>query len=769
MKYILIFLFTISLIDLQASIYCPPNKSLQCNDDIHYLYLTGKATAIGYPSSMVKYSDVSFQDQCNVGYINRIWYIDLNQDGIYQNTESSCTQVLTLSYIPSNITVTFPIDKIYTCKEEITNDKPTWVSGPCDVMGYNVEDAVFDVATDACYKIFRKFTVMNWCKFKPNDPNWDGSGVWVHTQVIKVIEKTPPAIQDCSNKVVGVEGDCKASLTFKNKAFDDVLCPSDMLSWVVEIDLWGDGTKDYRYGFTESGDYLIKPVANGKEISFTLPERVGGGKHKIYWSVRDQCGNYKTCNTVVETKDLKKPTPYINVFMTTAFQADTSGFKIPARWFNVSSSDNCTPSSKLRYSFSPNVNDSIRTINCTNAGFQFYTIYVTDLAGNYDFAEAFMLVFDNGSCNPIGNFNGTVNETNGKPMKNVDLTLLMNEQIKTVSISKENGSFEYLNESLYDYLSIKPSYEVLDHDRLNIADFKKLQNYILGRDKLVNFEYFAADLNQDSKIKIEDLVFLKNMILGTGQNVNESWKFISNQDTINNVEALTSLNKDFQIMDWRGKINFKAVYNGDISSANQVSVEPRTTFWLSKVVNGTSLDYFLEEDINAEGLQIELDIPNEMLSTIEIKSKYFKSNGSHIVKDDQNGKLKLLVSDGMQLSKNEALFSLTSRNESSFDAIRLSKSFLLIADYQLLILRERPANQTEVSQEIRIFPNPNQGSFQIQGSFDKILNVVNTMGQNLNFIQSNGGFIKIDGKGLVYINLLKDQEVITKKMVILEK
>ncbi|MBK9734171.1 MAG: hypothetical protein IPO92_04080 [Saprospiraceae bacterium] len=173
------FCFTHSI--LMGSIYCPPDKVLFCDDDIYYLPVTGRATAIGYPTSIIKYSDVSFLDQCNVGYVNRTWYVDMNQDGVFQSNELNCTQKLTLNRIPFDIVVTFPSYKTYTCKEDIVLDKPSWTSGPCDVMGYNVHDEVYEVVTEVCYKIFRKFTVLNWCTYKPSDPNWDG---WVMAQRI---------------------------------------------------------------------------------------------------------------------------------------------------------------------------------------------------------------------------------------------------------------------------------------------------------------------------------------------------------------------------------------------------------------------------------------------------------------------------------------------------------------------------------------------------------------------------------------------------------
>ena len=40
----------------------------------------------------------------------------------------------------------------------------------------------------------------------------------------------------------------------------------------------------------------------------------------------------------------------------------------------------------------------MRFYDCTNAGFQYLTVYATDLMGNKDFCAVYLTVYDNGSC-----------------------------------------------------------------------------------------------------------------------------------------------------------------------------------------------------------------------------------------------------------------------------------------------------------------------------------------------------------------------------------
>ncbi len=71
-------------------------------------------------------------------------------------------------------------------------DRPV-VTGPC-TLGLNYGTAWEDTAYDfnLCTKIFREWTVIDWCNYNPPKPG----GVYHHTQIIKVIIKNAP-IKPC--------------------------------------------------------------------------------------------------------------------------------------------------------------------------------------------------------------------------------------------------------------------------------------------------------------------------------------------------------------------------------------------------------------------------------------------------------------------------------------------------------------------------------------------------------------------------------------------
>ena len=107
-------------------------------------------------------------------------------------------------------------------------NKPTFpgyngYGNSCTHLAFAHEDLVFTFSDGACKKILREWTVIDWCKYQPNNP-WSG-GIWTHTQVIKLMNAHPPYfVSACPEHVVvdGYEPNCQAGtmipLTFRTIA-----------------------------------------------------------------------------------------------------------------------------------------------------------------------------------------------------------------------------------------------------------------------------------------------------------------------------------------------------------------------------------------------------------------------------------------------------------------------------------------------------------------------------------------------------------------------
>ncbi|MBK9734170.1 MAG: T9SS type A sorting domain-containing protein [Saprospiraceae bacterium] len=527
----------------------------------------------------------------------------------------------------------------------------------------------------------------------------------------------------------------------------------------------GDGTKDYVFGVNEEGQFKLDPVKNGQEISLTIPVRVGIGKHKVYWSVHDQCGNFSTCNTLIETKDLKSPTPYMHGFLTTAFQGDVMQLTIPSNCFNISSFDNCTPSSRLKYSFSPNVNDTLRTIDCTNTGFQFYTIYVTDESGNNDFVEVFMIAFDNGSCSFSGSFGGKVNEANGKPMKDVEMTLERPGQPYVAALSDQQGIFNWNDISMYSDYQISPKYNTVQEGRVDVADLKKMQNYFFGLDSLVNFQYLAADVNGDYKIRINDLELIKSKILHPLKAVGSNWLFAVDVDSINDVNDLKKIRPVFDIMKFDGSIDFKMVYSGDITGANSIETSNRNSFSAEEKIEGNKYHLISTSDVACHGLQMEIEVEAKLFDQISIKSPYFSIPENAFVKDVLSNSIRLVSTIAFNAEAGKPFLTITFDDTIEENICKISQaSKILLPNYRIAELRMEKPYMDDSS--IQILPNPSEGQFELSSDNAKVIKVYDQQGRDVPF-RNSGKIVSISANpGLYFISVDVNGDRVVRKLIV---
>jgi len=108
----------------------------------------------------VNYSN--FDTLCNKGTILRTF----NAFDCYGNS-SQCTQQVVVNY-NQDYFVRFPDDVIVTnCNGTGIYGEPTFFGEDCELLAVSYEDQVFPVSPDACYKIERNWTVINWCTFNP--------------------------------------------------------------------------------------------------------------------------------------------------------------------------------------------------------------------------------------------------------------------------------------------------------------------------------------------------------------------------------------------------------------------------------------------------------------------------------------------------------------------------------------------------------------------------------------------------------------------------
>jgi hypothetical protein len=105
---------------------------------------------------------------------------------------SQCTQRVVVNY-KQDYYVKFPNDVIVSVCDGTGNyGNPTFFGKDCELLGVSFEDQVFTVVPDACFKIERTWTIINWCTYNPN------------LGAVNVPNPTPNAISNHPSNLPGV-------------------------------------------------------------------------------------------------------------------------------------------------------------------------------------------------------------------------------------------------------------------------------------------------------------------------------------------------------------------------------------------------------------------------------------------------------------------------------------------------------------------------------------------------------------------------------------
>ena len=99
--------------------------------------------------------------KCGAGYIDRIW--TLTKQTVKGPISVTCKQRIHILPV-HEYNICFPKDVSTDCKTPIIDTVITDELG-CDILAVNVHDKRYDASDDECYKIFRTYSVINWCTY----------------------------------------------------------------------------------------------------------------------------------------------------------------------------------------------------------------------------------------------------------------------------------------------------------------------------------------------------------------------------------------------------------------------------------------------------------------------------------------------------------------------------------------------------------------------------------------------------------------------------
>lgn len=808
-------------------ITCPPNMTIPCEVDNTDLNLFGKVAltladrknivinnpnvvfsgpaidGYAYDACGVTITSTPFSNiTCGVGSIVRTFIAtDVSK------LTSVCQQIITIQdKTANNIVVVPPADYFNntTCltKPDLTpavTGSPTITGADkCSNVAVTHEDLTFTFEPDACLKILRRWYVIDWCLYKPNDVN--PKGFWTHVQVIKISNTVPPNFtSNCADRTVEVFGPgCQGQVSLIARAVDDCTDTLD-LNWVHEVDIDNNNSIDAAYS------------GLGRDASGVYPV----GDHKVTFRVKDNCGNEKVCSFLMHVVDGKKPTPYCRSSITTVIMPTTKSLEIWASDYNLNSEDNCTAKQNLKYYFLINgtYQPSI-TFNCSNIGKNKIKMYVVDERGNFDYCEVEIELQDPNRACPTGTLvQGTVTTPDGKGVNNVAISWERTNPNGTSSINtdlKGNYAFPNIVPGMdYTFRASK------NYDHLNgvtTQDILIIQKHILGKQTFdTPYKYIAADANNTKSISAADLSEIRKLILGVnGQFVNnqESWRFVPVSyvfpDQTNPFPYLESIQQP-ALNGNISNMNFYAIKIGDMTG----NVDVGSAQGLKTRTNGALSLVIKNEDIKITGNEVEVPVSinqNQLLSGLQMSFEFaaeleFEKITSGVLnlssenynQIDNKVRISQVNDDAINFTKGQTLFTLhfksSKMNAALIKSLGLAYSDLSAEAYDennealTIRLEQRDAdkkalaiensldqntpnpftNETTVSYSVNEAQSVNFVIFDLDGKVIRNFDKEASMGKNEFKITKN----ELGKAGVYFIQMNTSQYTETKKMVLI--
>ncbi|MBK8955017.1 MAG: HYR domain-containing protein [Saprospiraceae bacterium] len=384
-------------------IYCPHDVTISCHDhfDLNDLSQFGSPRVSDNCNTTFDEQVFPNIDQCREGYIDRVFTAG-NGVGI-----DVCTQRIWIinpdPFRESDIT--WPKDyETSGCATDglLPETLPSEYGYPeikediCDLVGISFQDHTFRFinGSDACYKIIRKWKVVNWCRL------YDPTGkelIYTHEQILKIHNFEEPTITSgCKDTLFAIiDTSCAGGQAYLVATAEDDCTPDQELVWEYHIDLNKDGIEDY-------SDLGVGPTITASGF-YPL------GKHSIKYVFEDRCGNKSVCTVNFEILNCKPPTAYCKVGLSTSLvpmdvngngSVDDEFVVIWAKDFDHGSYHPC--GYPLTYSFGTDTTVKSVKYDCDSLGRRTVTLCVTASNGKQDCCNTFIDVQDNNNVSFCG-------------------------------------------------------------------------------------------------------------------------------------------------------------------------------------------------------------------------------------------------------------------------------------------------------------------------------------------------------------------------------
>ena len=292
-----------------------------------------------------------------------------------------------------------------------------------------------------------------------------------------------------------------------------------------------------------------------------------------------------------------------------------------------------------------------------------------------------------------------------------------------------------------------------------------LQDHIFGIRELKSHEWLAADTDDNNAIGVGDLTVIKELIIDPAKVKNSRWKFGWQTDTLmTKDEIFSSVKPSINIKQVKGKLQFKAVYKGDISDANEIKSTVRNKIDMTSVIERNQVHYFISEDVKVSGIQITFKFPNGFIHE-SISSTYSDIKQNNFYINHQTNEILILNTSDLVLTPNKPIFTITFPDDVEMNPVMIAPNSKLLSDgYQTRTISEKYVNKN--FQNLSVFPNPGHQFFTISGAKNAtITGIYDINGKSLPFRHEKETFYFSGEPGLYFVKVFSGNDVHTLKLL----
>jgi len=654
-------------------ITCPDDVTIDCGDDIDNMDMMGSPEVRDNCSEVtITFEDNDLRDQCNQGIVERTWSVE-DRGGFF----ISCVQTITVEEDEpfTLIEELWPSDTtIIGCNASLD---PAFTGTPilefvegCAMVDATYEDLFFFDVENACVKVLREWTVIDWCQ-----RDADNDGIWKHDQIIKLESNIGPVFDNDS-----IEGSfcissaaCNTDISIEGAAQDGDDCtPVDELVWSYQV-------------LSSTGD--LRAQGTDRTVNTSLD----AGSYTLIFQVRDGCDNNSIDTVLFDVIDCAAPSiscPAVQPSLV----LDAAGLSIlrVSDVVDITATDNCDQPNDITFSFADDQQVDSLIFSCADVtqtpGDKFIKIYALDLSGNVDSCDLLLEINDNSDQVCGGNQSDTVQIagflTTADMVSFGGVTVTLDDGTsERVLVTEEDGSYSF------DGLQFGASYTVTfekdtDHiDGITTTDLVLIQRHILGLRAFESaFQVIAADADNNSRVSVADLVHLRRLILGLEERFTvggqKSWRFVDASQIFGSATSpwpfTESLN--FEFIDASSfDLDFMGVKIGDVNNTNSVSSSlkslSRSNVSISLEREGDLVHFVSTRDEELSGLQLQLsDIEDVSIVSGLLDIEFFSQ------RDDELFMSWTDLVDYTVVNEGDILFSLQLSDLSSLESLSASLS-----------------------------------------------------------------------------------------------